>query len=290
MDQKTRAERFRSQIQNDGQEPEDQYEQELRSRQERIKRRAERIRRERQRLIRRRIIAGGVCIAAVILVIIVGKKLFSSGNSNPADENSNIFGTQNMQEQTTAPVSTEEPYTRKSDIVPAWIDQQIIEKNEFSRPGVRLKKVKNVVIHWVANAGTPAQSNRNYFANLADPKANPDGTKASSHFVVGLEGEIIQCIPIDEKSYCTNWRNDDTISIEVCHPDWEGKFNDITYQSVIKLTAWLLQQFDLTSNDIIRHYDVTGKDCPKYYVVHEDAWEQLKQDVNQYMQVNPSIQ
>ena len=30
--------------------------------------------------------------------------------------------------------------------------------------------------------------------------------------------------------------------------------------------------------DIIRHYDVTGKLCPKYYVEHPDAWEKLKKD------------
>ena len=32
----------------------------------------------------------------------------------------------------------------------------------------------------------------------------------------------------------------------------------------------------------IRHYDVTGKDCPKYFVEHEDAWVQFRQDVQEY--------
>ena len=41
----------------------------------------------------------------------------------------------------------------------------------------------------------------------------------SAHFLIGLEGEIIQCIPLNEKSSATNDRNRDTISIEVCHPD-----------------------------------------------------------------------
>jgi N-acetylmuramoyl-L-alanine amidase len=30
---------------------------------------------------------------------------------------------------------------------------------------------------------------------------------------------------------------------------------------------------------VIRHYDVTGKECPKYYVEHETAWETFKDDV-----------
>ena len=31
---------------------------------------------------------------------------------------------------------------------------------------------------------------------------------------------------------------------------------------------------------VIRHYDVTGKNCPKYFVEHEDEWEQFKKDVD----------
>ncbi len=37
-----------------------------------------------------------------------------------------------------------------------------------------------------------------------------------------------------------------------------------------------VQRFGLTGQDVIRHYDVTGKICPKYFVEHEDAWEQLR--------------
>ena len=131
--------------------------------------------------------------------------------------------------------------------------------------------MKNIVIHYVANPGTTAKQNRDYFNN--------DDTKVSSHFVVGLEGEVIQCIPLDEISSATNDRNVDTISIEVCHPDESGKFADATYESVVKLTAWLCKKYNLTQNDVIRHYDVTGKDCPKYYVEHPAAWKQLQEDI-----------
>ena len=104
-------------------------------------------------------------------------------------------------------------------------------------------------------------------------------TKASSHFIIGLEGEIVQCIPTAEISYATNHRNSDTISIETCHWKESGAYTDETYQSMVELTAWLCVKFDLTEQDVIRHYDVTGKICPKYFVDHEDAWETFKQDV-----------
>ena len=96
---------------------------------------------------------------------------------------------------------------------------------------------------------------------------------------MGLEGEVIQCVPLDEKSSATNDRNGDTISIEVCHPDKTGKFNNKTYRSLVKLTAWLCDRYHLDENDVIRHYDVTGKECPLYYVKHPDAWKQFIKDV-----------
>ena len=101
-------------------------------------------------------------------------------------------------------------------------------------------------------------------------------TSASSNFIVGLDGEIIQCVPTWEVAYASNDRNYDTVSIEVCHPDESGKFTDATYRSLVQLTAWLCVKFNLTSEDVIRHYDVTGKNCPKYFVEHEDAWGTFK--------------
>lgn len=154
---------------------------------------------------------------------------------------------------------------------PDWVDQQIIKVDGDSRRGVMLEGVRNIVIHYVGNPGTTAQQNRDYYANPS--------SEVSSHFVIGLKGEIIQCIPLHEKSSASNHRNKDTISIEVCHPDESGKFTDASYQSLVKLTAWLLDVCDLDSNDVIRHYDITGKQCPLYFVTHEDAWEQFKQEI-----------
>ena len=71
------------------------------------------------------------------------------------------------------------------------------------------------------------------------------------------------------------------MSIEVCHPDETGQFSDATMESLQKLVAWLCETFELdTDSGVIRHYDVTGKICPKYYVENEDAWLAFKQDVS----------
>ena len=47
----------------------------------------------------------------------------------------------------------------------------------------------------------------------------------------------------------------------------------------MKLTAYLTEKYDIDRDHIIRHYDVTGKECPKYYVENEDEWENFKKDV-----------
>ena len=156
---------------------------------------------------------------------------------------------------------------------PDWVDQQIIKVDGDSRRGVMLEGVRNIVIHYVGNPGTTAEQNRDYYANPS--------SEVSSHFVIGLKGEIIQCIPLHEKSSASNHRNKDTISIEVCHPDESGKFTDASYQSLVKLTAWLCETCDLDSDDVIRHYDITGKQCPLYFVTNEDKWEQFKQEIKQ---------
>ena len=155
--------------------------------------------------------------------------------------------------------------------IPDWIDEQIIHKHTSARTGIELDGVKNIVIHYVGNPNTSAQNNRDYF--------DKDSTEVSSHFLVGLEGEIIQCVPLWEKSAASNWRNNDTISIEGCHPDETGKLNDETYNAVINLVSWLLKELGLDESAVIRHYDITGKLCPLYYVEHEDAWEQLEKDI-----------
>lgn len=153
--------------------------------------------------------------------------------------------------------------------------------NDYSRPGAKLRNVNAIVIHYVGNPGTTADQNRSYFEGLKDGH----GTSASSHYIVGLDGEIIQCVPLDEISYASNERNGDTIAIECCHPDETGKFNAATYDSLIKLTAALCKTYGLSPDtDIIRHYDITGKRCPRYFVDNEDEWYGFKLAVQTQMQ------
>lgn len=167
-----------------------------------------------------------------------------------------------------------------------YIDVELLTPNSYSRPQIPIEQVNYIAIHYTANPGSTAMSNRNYFENLATTQEN----KVSSHFVIGLDGEVVQCIPTSEMSYATNSRNVDTLSIECCHLDDTGQFNEATYSSAVKLTAWLCTRFGLTADQVIRHYDVTGKDCPKYYVENPDAWIQMKSDIAAQIQADYELQ
>lgn len=64
----------------------------------------------------------------------------------------------------------ERPYTvdLKAVEVPDYVEQDFIRKNIFSRPDVGRQKVDKIVIHYVANPGSTARNNRDYFDSLAD--------------------------------------------------------------------------------------------------------------------------
>lgn len=162
------------------------------------------------------------------------------------------------------------------------IQEMFLTPNKYSRPQIPLKEVKKIAVHYVGNPNTSALANRNYFENCKE-----GGRYVSSHYIVGLKGEVIQCIPTDEWSYCTNQANGYSISIETCHPKSDGVFNDNTYVSLCELCAMLLKKYNLTVNDLIRHYDVTQKQCPLHWsptkyqsqAVATARWNRFKQDV-----------
>lgn len=237
------------------------YEKEIMIEREERRRRLAQIRRRQEMRRRKRIIRMAVIVTgvAIMMTAVVG-----------------IHQLLNREEPVEEVMVTEVKYINQA---PDYrVD--LLEINEYSRPGTPLEQVNGIVIHYTANPGTTAAQNRSYFDGLKDTGE----TYASSHFIIGIEGEIIQCIPANEIAYASKDRNADTISIECCIPDETGKFADATYQSLIELVTWLMGRYELSAEDVIRHYDVTGKACPKYYVENEEEWLQFRQDILTYIE------
>ena len=204
-----------------------------------------------------------IIIIAIIGIIVAAEKILEKNDTGIKEIIDNIA----QKEETT----TEDPFLLSDEVI-----KNYLTPNEYSRPGKELKEVNAIVVHYVGNPGPTAAKNMSYFENLKDTHA----TSASSHYIIGMEGEIIQCVPLNEISYASNNRNKDTIAIECCHPDETGQFTTATYKSLVKLVAALCRTYDLDpETGIIRHYDVTGKYCPLYYVNHEDEWYGFKLDV-----------
>lgn len=161
----------------------------------------------------------------------------------------------------------------------------LLTPNPYSRPQLPLNEIKHLVIHWVANPNTSAEANRSYFEGLKRGQ-----TYASAHYIVGLKGEVVQCIPENEVAYHANQANGYSLGIENCHPDWEGKLSEETYLTLIQLCARLCKKYHLDPDKaLLRHYDVTKKNCPKYYVENEKAWQQLKVDVKEEIQLIENV-
>lgn len=173
---------------------------------------------------------------------------------------------------------------------------KLLTYNKYSRPGKKLKEVRAIVLHWVANPRTSAEANINYFENRKYGKSG----YGSAHYFVDMNGEVFRCIPDDEVSYnCgsktytryktskfgNNNPNNYTIAIELCHLDWEGSFTDETFDSAVDLCTKLCEKYKLNPLlDITTHQAIVGwKDCPRWFVNHPEDFQGFKEKVYKEM-------
>lgn len=224
----------------------------------------------------------GLSMIALILLIMVyiGKNSISGSNGSRETVSDTVQETTTVQSVYLVTIPKEIQLPGWAEEFKGTIEENLLPVNPYSRPGTKLEEVNAIVIHYVGNPGTTAAQNRSYFENIIETGE----ASVSSHFIVGLDGEIIQCVPLDEISYASNTRNEDTIAVETCHPDETGKYNQTTYDSMVKLTAYLCILYNLNPDkDVIRHYDVTCKECPKYFVDYENEWSLFKAQVKRQM-------
>lgn len=153
--------------------------------------------------------------------------------------------------------------------------------SKINRPRQIIETFKGIVIHWTANTskGANAKRNRDYF--------NTTDRYASTQFLVD-DKQIIQTMPHHEVAWAvgaTSYTkigkslfaagkppNYTTVSIEMC-VNSDSDFS-IVVENTVGLVVYLLGLTKLTINDIYRHYDITGKDCPHMYISDTD-WKQF---------------
>ena len=149
----------------------------------------------------------------------------------------------------------------------------------------RRDSIKYIVIHYVGATGS-ALDNVKYYGSA--------NVGASAHFYVGHaseSGAIYQSVaPEDCAWHCGSetgiyyhpCRNDSAIGIEMCcHKADNGTwyFDDITVEKTIELTKWLMSEYNISIDNVIRHYDVTHKRCPAPFVYDEQRWREFKNNL-----------
>lgn len=141
----------------------------------------------------------------------------------------------------------------------------------------RKQGVAYLCIHYVGAEGS-ALNNAVYFSR------NP-GLRASAHYFVGFaeEGKIFSSVPEADTAWAVGatkyvhpaCRNDNSISIEMCcHKDGRGKwyFDTETVGQTVALARDIVRRYNIARENLLRHHDVTGKNCPAPFVENEEAW------------------
>lgn len=146
----------------------------------------------------------------------------------------------------------------------------------------RRDKIKYIVIHYVGATGS-ALDNVKYYGSA--------NVGASAHYYVGHaseNGAVYQSVAPENCAwhcgsetgrYYHPCRNDSAIGIEMCcHKADNGTwyFDDITVEKTIELTKWLMREYNISIDNVIRHYDVTHKTCPAPFVDNPAKWEEFK--------------
>ena len=144
--------------------------------------------------------------------------------------------------------------------------------------------IKYIVIHYTSNDGDSDEGNSNYFKNNI--------VNASAHYFVDNDS-ITQAVPDNYIAYhCgansykhSECRNSNSIGIELCDSVKDGVIypDKNTIINAIELTKHLMKKYNIPKENVIRHYDVTGKHCPVYWVNDskwkDEFWNKLKTEL-----------
>lgn len=138
------------------------------------------------------------------------------------------------------------------------IQQKFIKYNyNTGRSG---NSIKYLVIHDTGNTGKGANANShyNYF--------NGGNRNSSAHYFVD-DSNIVQLV----SDANTSWHcgdgggkygitNSNSIGIEICINN-DGNY-DKAVSHTIDLTKYLMRKYNISINNVVRHYDASRKSCP----------------------------
>ena len=139
-------------------------------------------------------------------------------------------------------------------------------------PG-RAWPVQYIVVHYTANKGDTAQNNLDYFAR--------EVTGTSAHYFVDENGVGQSVQDTDTAWHCGSdnprhpyCRNSNSIGIEMCNS--LNAVPEAVKQRTADFVRELMSRYGVPAQNVLRHYDVTGKRCPAPWVDDPEAWMDFK--------------
>lgn len=147
-------------------------------------------------------------------------------------------------------------------------------------------EIRYLVIHYTGNNGDTAANNASYFQNNV--------VKASAHYFVD-DTSVYRSVPDLKIAWAVGGKpyadcretgggtlygvvtNRNSISIELCDTirDNGYKASEATLANAIQLCLELMERYQIPLSHVCRHFDVTGKQCPQYFVNASD-WVAFK--------------
>lgn len=141
------------------------------------------------------------------------------------------------------------------------------------RPNEKMK-AEYITIHNTGNEKSSAKGERGWLTNPSNNR------QASFHLAVD-ENNVVECLPLDEHAWhCGDGHgkgNMTSIGIEICESGNYAK----TVENAIQLTAKLLSERKWGVDKLRRHFDWSGKICPRlmYDDGNWDTWKEFKKQV-----------
>ena len=158
------------------------------------------------------------------------------------------------------------------------IRQAVIDDNEYnSTKFSTVPEIKYITIH---NTAEP------YYAMQERTRVNTrTGSVTSFQFAVD-EKEAVQILPDSAHGWHAGDGHGDgnmkSIGIEICRSmciDADGYLYEGAEANAVRLCAYLLRKYNLTTADMRMHNDWTGKHCP-HRILDAGSWEDFKKRVD----------
>lgn len=151
---------------------------------------------------------------------------------------------------------------------------RMIERFTTDFKSLRKDKPQWIVVHYTACLASP-------IAVCEAMKRNKDA-KASTNYIVGGD-QIVHCVDeskyyawhcatSNRKTYCKA-TNKNSIGVDLCEKkvqtstrsvsDNDWYFDEVTTKTAATLIAELCLKYDISLDNVVRHYDVTHKECPR---------------------------